>query len=112
MDYALEMREAAARAGAIPEVARIEVPAGGGVFHHGRIFHGSDTNRSERHRRALVSHCMSSGARFHPTNVGYVYGRYKRAGSTEMDESFFPVLWTEDGDRSAFLEEYLASGPA
>ena len=111
-DYALEMRDAAARAGAIPDVVCIEVPAGGGVFHHGRTFHGSDTNRSDRHRRALVSHCMSSGARFHATNVGYVYGRYKRAGSTEMDESFFPVLWTEDGYRSAFLEEYLASGPA
>ena len=111
-DYESEMREAAERAGAIPEIARIEVPAGGGVFHHGRTFHGSDTNRSDRHRRALVSHCMSSGARFHPTNVGYVYGRYKRAGSTEMDESFFPALWTEDGYRSAFLKNYLASGPA
>ena len=111
-DYALEMREAAERAGAVPEVARIEVPAGGGVFHHGRTFHGSDTNRSDRDRRALVSHCMSSGARFHPTNVGYVYGRYKRAASTEMDESFFPVLWTEDGYRSGFLEDYLSSARA
>ena len=55
---------------------------------------------------------MSSGARFHPTNVGYVYGRYKRAGSTEMDESFFPVLWTEDGYRSAWLDEYLGAAPA
>ena len=111
-DYESEMREAAERAGAVPELVRIEVPAGGGVFHHGRTFHGSDTNRSDRHRRALVSHCMSSGAQFHPTNVGYVYGRYKRAGSTEMDESFFPVLWTEDGYRSAFLEDYLSTGRA
>ena len=108
-DYESEMREAAERAGAIPEVVRIEVPAGGGVFHHGRTFHGSDTNRSDRHRRALVSHCMSSAARYHETNVGYVYGRYKRAGRTDMDESFFPVLWTEDGHRSAFLEEYLST---
>ena len=54
---------------------------------------------------------MSSAARFHPTNVGYVYGRYKRAGSTEMDESFFPVLWTEDGCRSAWLEGYLGAAP-
>ena len=109
-DYSREMLEAAERAGAPPEVVRVEVPAGGGVFHHGRTFHGSDTNRSDRHRRAIVSHCMSSAARFHPTNVGYIYGRYKRAGRTEMDESFFPVLWTEDGHRSAFLEAYLSSG--
>ena len=107
-DYDSEMRAAAARAGAVPEVVRVEVPAGGGVFHHGRTFHGSDTNRGAAPRRALVSHCMSSEARFHPANVGYIYGRYKRSGSTEMDESFFPVLWTEDGYRSAFLDEYLS----
>ena len=110
-DYERGMREAAASAGAVPEVARIEVPAGGGVFHHGRTFHGSGTNRGDAPRRALVSHCMSSEARFHPTNVGYVYGRYKRAGSTEMDESFFPVLWTEDGYRSAWIDEYLDAAP-
>ena len=110
-DYERGMREAAARVGVIPQVVRIEVPAGGGVFHHGRTFHGSGTNRGDAPRRALVSHCMSSGARFHPTSVGYVYGRYKRAGSTEMDESFFPVLWTEDGYRSAWLDGYLGAAP-
>lgn len=110
-DYEREMREAAARAGAVPEMVRVEVPAGGGVFHHGRIFHGSGTNRTDAPRRALVSHCMSSEARYHPTNVGQIYGRYKRADSTEMDESFFPVLWTEDGHRSAFLDGYLGAVP-
>jgi len=29
----------------------------------------------------------------------------------EMDESFFPVLWTEDGYRSAFLDGYLGAVP-
>ena len=110
-DYEREMREAAARAGVVPEVVRVEVPAGGGVFHHGRTFHGSGTNRTDAPRRALVSHCMSSEARYHPTNVGQIYGRYKRAGSTEMDESFFPVLWTEDGYRSAFLDSYFGAVP-
>jgi ectoine hydroxylase-related dioxygenase (phytanoyl-CoA dioxygenase family) len=110
-DYEREMREAAARAGVVPDVVRIELPAGGGIFHHGRTFHGSGTNRTDAPRRALVSHCMSSEARYHPTNVGNIYGRYKRAGSTEMDESFFPVLWTEDGYRSAFLDGYLGAGP-
>lgn len=110
-DYEREMREAAARAGVVPDVVRIELPAGGGVFHHGRTFHGSGTNRTGAPRRALVSHCMSSEARYHPTNVGNIYGRYKRAGSTEMDESFFPVLWTENGYRSAFLDGYLGAAP-
>ena len=110
-DYDREMREAAARAGVVAEVVRVEVPAGGGVFHHGRIFHGSGTNRTDAPRRALVSHCMSSEARYHPTNVGQIYGRYKRADSTEMDEAFFPVLWTKDGYRSAFLDGYLRAAP-
>ncbi|MDE0148714.1 MAG: phytanoyl-CoA dioxygenase family protein [Rhodospirillaceae bacterium] len=110
-DYEREMHEAAAQAGVVPEAVRVEVPAGGGVFHHGRTFHGSGTNRTGTPRRALVSHCMSSEARYHPTNVGSVYGRYKRAGTTEMDESFFPVLWTEDGYRSAFLDGYLGAVP-
>ncbi len=110
-DYGREMREAAERAGVVPETVRVEVPAGGGVFHHGRTFHGSGTNRADTHRRALASHCMSSEARYHPTNVGNIYGRYKRAGTTEMDESFFPVLWTEDGYRSAFLDGYLGAVP-
>ena len=99
-----EMRAAAARAGVEPEIVPVVVPAGGGAFHHGRTYHGSGANRSERHRRAVVAHCMSSEARFHPTNVGYVYGRYKRAGSDAMDESFFPVLWREDGYRTPFLD--------
>ena len=47
---------------------------------------------------------MSSEGRFHPTRVGGVYGRYKRAGGDEMDESFFPVLWREDGYRTPFLD--------
>ena len=55
---------------------------------------------------------MSSEARYHPTSVGYVYGRYKRVGSTEMDESFFPVLWTENGYRSAWLDGYLDAASA
>lgn len=59
----------------------------------------------------LVVPTTCSEARYHPTNVGQIYGRYKRAGRTEMDESFFPVLWTEDGYRSAFLDNYFGAVP-
>ena len=44
-------------------------------------------------RRSFVTHCASSEARYHPANVGPIYGRYKKTGSLEMDESFLPVLW-------------------
>ncbi len=79
------------------------------MFHHGRTWHGSRENSGTRPRRALVSHCMSSQARFDETAVGAIYGRYKRHGTTEMDESFFPVLWREDGYRTNWLTSQLAN---
>ena len=100
-----EMRAAAERAGVEPEpeIIPVVVPAGGGAFHHGTTYHGSGVNDTASHRRALVAHCISSEARFHPSNVGYIYSRYKRIDTDEMDESFFPILWREDGYRTAFL---------
>ncbi len=105
-DPTKDLRRAAAAAGVEPELVAVEVPAGGGAFHAGWTWHGSDVNRSGVPRRALVAHCMSSEARFHPTAVGRLYGRYKRFGDDAMDESFFPVTWRKDGYRSPFIEPY------
>ena len=69
-------------------------------------------NRSSHARRSLVSHCLSSAARFHPTEVSYIYSRYRRVGDLAMDESFFPILWTHEGYRSPFLASYLARAAA
>ena len=55
-------------------------------------------------RRSLVTHCLSSEARFHPTEVSYIYSRYRRVGDDTMDESFFPILWTRSGYRTPFLD--------
>ena len=111
-DYRRELREAAATVGLTPELVPVEVPAGGCAFHDGGTWHGSDTNRADKPRRSAVAHCMSSAARFHPTKVSYIYNRYKRAGDTVMDESFFPILWTQAGDRTAFLDDYMQRGSA
>jgi ectoine hydroxylase-related dioxygenase (phytanoyl-CoA dioxygenase family) len=110
-DHQVDMRRAAAAAGVEPDVVRIECAAGSGVLHHGRTWHGSAANRSNQPRRSLVAHCMSSEARFHPTNVSAIYGRYKRPGELSMDESFFPILWTQKGRRTDFLEEYVVGLP-
>ena len=94
-DPLIDMRRAAARTGAEDlELVPIEIPAGSAVFHHGRTWHGSRANNGADPRRAVVSHCLSSSARFREAVVSPVYSRYKRHGSTEMDESFFPILWT------------------
>ncbi len=82
----------------------IEVEAGDAVFHHGKTWHGSGQNHSGQPRHTVVSHCMSSDSRFHADKVGPIYGRYKKYGSTEMDESFFPVIFRKDGYRSPCLE--------
>ena len=42
--------------------------------------------------------------------ISYIYSRYKKAHSTDMDESYFPVLWREDGYRTAWLDDYMRSG--
>lgn len=109
VDPAKDMREAAVAAG-VTHIARmpVVVPAGGGAFHDGWTWHGSDINRRTVPRRSIVAHCMTADARFDPTNVGYIYGRYKRFGDDRMDEAFFPILWRNDGYRSPFLDPYAA----
>ena len=46
VDPHAELRHAAAAHGWEPEFVPVEVPAGGGAFHHGWTWHGSDVNRS------------------------------------------------------------------
>jgi hypothetical protein len=53
---------------------------------------------------------MAAEARFDPRAVGYIYGRYRRWGTTEMDEAHFPILWRDDGYRSPFIEAFLKDG--
>ena len=104
------LRDAAAGGGEAVDLVPVEVAAGGGAFHHGGTWHGSPVETAGIGRRSLVVHCFSSEARFHESNVGAIYGRYKRAGETAMDESFFPVLWTAAGQRSTFIDRYLEHG--
>jgi ectoine hydroxylase-related dioxygenase (phytanoyl-CoA dioxygenase family) len=100
------LEEAARQAGKSLEIVPVEVPRGACAFHAGETWHGSGPNRGASPRRSLVSHCLSSEARFHESNVGYIYSRYKRVDSCDMEESFFPILWREDGYRSAFLADH------
>jgi ectoine hydroxylase-related dioxygenase (phytanoyl-CoA dioxygenase family) len=88
------------------ETVPVVVKAGGGSFHHGLTWHGSAPNTSGTvARMALVSHLLPAEARFHETNVDVNYSRYRRRGDLSMDESFFPVVWTESGYRTPWLAE-------
>ena len=53
-------------------------------------------NITQDHRRVIVSHCIPSNAKFHPTNEGgmaKIYKKYKNKDSDILDEKFFPLLW-------------------
>lgn len=102
-DPLADLMPAAQAAGAEPDIVPIEIPAGSAVFHHGCTWHGSRHNKGTAPRRSLVSHCMSSAARHHPSHVHPVYSRYKRRDGLDLDESFFPILWRQDGYRTAWL---------
>ena len=79
------------------------VRAGGAAFHHFNTFHGSGPNTGSVHRHAVISHLVPAETRFHSEHTDPVYSRYRRAGDTTMDESFFPIIWTRDGRRSGWL---------
>lgn len=109
--YRQPMQNAAAKEGVNPEIAYIEVPAGGGSFHHGWTWHGSGENTAKLPRRSLVLHAMRSDVEYLPENfdqgIGPIYSRYKRLGDNSLDENYFPILWREDGYRTPQLEDYL-----
>ena len=111
-DYRALMKEAARAAGVSdPRPVFIEVPAGSCVFHAGEIWHGSAPNiTGDRVRRAIGVHMTPVDAQFSDRHGGYIYRRYQRTGDPSLDESFFPILWTRDGQRTAWLENYSESG--
>jgi ectoine hydroxylase-related dioxygenase (phytanoyl-CoA dioxygenase family) len=97
---------AAAPPGVELEVVPVVVQPGGGSFHHGLTWHGSAPNTSGSvARMALVSHFVPVETRFHETNVDVTYSRYRRRGDLSLDESFFPVVWSESGYRTPWLGE-------
>ncbi len=104
-DWLAGAREAAPP-GTTIETVPVVVKAGGGSFHHHLTWHGSSPNASGTvARMALVSHMLPAEARFHPTNVDLIYSRYRRRADLSLDESFFPIMWDEDGGRSAWLAD-------
>jgi len=111
-DHRAPMKAAAAAAGVeAPEPRFVEVPAGSVSFHAGEIWHGSAGNRSgARMRRSIGVHMVPAEARFSDRHGGYIYRRYQRTGDPALDESFFPLLWSESGERTAWIEGYCDSG--
>ena len=87
----------------------IEVPAGGAAFHDGWTFHGSPPNeRADAERRSIISHMVSTVTTWSDGAPHPIYSRYRRPGESDLDDAFFPVLWSEDGARSAWLGDWVS----
>ncbi|HKU96080.1 MAG TPA: phytanoyl-CoA dioxygenase family protein [Vineibacter sp.] len=111
-DYRAQMKAAARAAGVTAlEPVFIEVPAGSCVFHAGEIWHGSGPNTThDQMRRAIGIHMIPAAAQFSDRAGGYIYRRYQRTGDPALDESFFPVLWSQAGERTDWIDGYCESG--
>lgn len=110
-NYRLALQNATEHEGIEAEITFVEVPAGGGSFHHGWTWHGSGTNTKNQPRRALVLHAMRSDVEYIPENfsqgIGPIYSRYKRLSDNNLDENYFPILWQKDGYRTPQIDDYL-----
>ena len=107
--YRSEMEQAAQAAGVNnPDVVQLNITPGSGVFHHGNTWHGSGKNTMDVVRRSMVMAYVPAGAQFKPFGSyvpgGYIAGKYRRQGDNTMDESFFPIVWREDGYRTPDLD--------
>uniref|UniRef100_A0A7S2S8Y4 Phytanoyl-CoA dioxygenase n=1 Tax=Mucochytrium quahogii TaxID=96639 RepID=A0A7S2S8Y4_9STRA len=95
--YDKPLYDAANRAGQQnPEIVRVAVPAGGAIFHHQDVWHGSAKNVSKvRHRRALGIHLVQKDVEWRSNPPpDYIYGRYVLPGSHTPEDSFFPVTYS------------------
>lgn len=109
-----EVREWAETHGFELELVPVVVPPGGGAFHDGWLWHGSRINQADVPRRALAAHFFQDDIRFNPQKLGIgngpMYGRYRKLGSNEVDEGYFPITWRADGYRTPGLDTYLDKG--
>ncbi|MEL6490925.1 MAG: phytanoyl-CoA dioxygenase family protein [Cyanobacteria bacterium J06621_3] len=109
-DYRMPLWQAASAAGVSePEIMPISLSSGSAVFLHSDLWHGSGRNPSETlTRKSLSITTLKGEATYQPpgTGNGYIFDRYRLMDTLEMHESFYPILWSQDGYRTPFLAEY------
>jgi ectoine hydroxylase-related dioxygenase (phytanoyl-CoA dioxygenase family) len=87
----------------------LEVEAGTAAFHSGWTWHGSGPNtRVGALRRSYTAHFLSGSAMHHPLVRDPIFSRTHAPGRRELDETTFPVLWSSDGYRSPWIDDYLS----
>ncbi|MCE2530253.1 MAG: phytanoyl-CoA dioxygenase family protein [Acidimicrobiia bacterium] len=89
------------------ELVPLVFGAGSAGFHTGWIWHGSGPNtRPGNIRRSYSIHMIPATSRHHPRIRHRAYSRYFAPGQQDFDDNFFPVLWSENGYRTPWLDGY------
>lgn len=97
-------------AGRSASIHRVQCPAGACTFFHGRTWHGSEPNHASQARRAYGVHWIRGDAQL-GDRPEYLFGRYKLSGSRQLHESFWPIVWSADGYRTPWVDEFIRGGP-
>lgn len=109
-DYRIPLWQAASAAGiSQPNIVPIEIPVGSAVFFHGDLWHGSGRNHSStKTRQSLSISTLLGQSKYQPpgSGNGYIFDRYRMIDTLELHESFYPILWSQEGDRTPFLADY------
>jgi phytanoyl-CoA hydroxylase len=114
-DYRTHLWKAAEAAGVShPAILPIELSPGSAICFHGNLWHGSNRNQTvDKTRHSLSISHLHSETKFRPiSDQGYIFSSYRRIGEPDMEESYFPILWSKDGYRTPFLEEYCGNALA
>ena len=60
-----------------------------------------DMNTGSVHRRSVISHFIRADATFHPVNTDPNYSRYRKVDTLELDDSFFPIVYSNQTRQDA-----------
>ena len=92
-DSELEAIRAELPEGAAFEPRPVPVRAGSATFHHSHTLHGSDCNRSDRWRRAVVLNYMAADTRVADGSAPLLKGVPLLAAGAVVDGDDFPVVF-------------------
>ena len=93
---------------------KINAPAGSVVFHHSHVWHGSGPNVSKtEERKVLVAQVWDMNTKFsnqEPTDPLSRPFWLRKPDNNEMSEEQWPIIWSKDGYRTEWLDEYIEKG--
>ncbi len=85
----------------------VEIKPGSVIFHHGNTWHGSGYNKTKTDRVTISIHFMNGNSKFHKSIKSPYFNHYKIFNKTDMDDTFFPLVWSKSKKNLNFVNKYL-----